>query len=234
MKKLILISSVFVMSVLASQSALAGTVKVRVGPSKQNFITDMKLNTQTTEYVSDYMADTLGLTYITESGFYIDGQTTPFTTSGLKDGEQRVDQSVVLGRAWTTDAGLTPSVYLGYTNGTSRLGPANRRDYIVEIAYVLGGGLGIPLDMGGSLGLAIGLGSVSVDLQEKYGTYAIGKSSGNNGYSYGLSYNYPINETFGVIADYKAQNYSFTITGTANGEISAKMSRYGLSLYAQF
>ena len=252
--KWLLVSSVFVMPAFLSQSALAD-IKVRAGTSSVNYSAEMVLANKNFNRTADINGRLIGITFIRESGLYLDvsmsaGQTAgkyPHLLGGAPaDTTFHTDIAWVVGKAYVDEeSGLAKSIFIGYkTSRTEIDGPQVSN---VPAAYkfntsglVVGGGISKPLEIGGSVGVNGGVGVMRMIWEENYfaGTPTNATSDLSYGYSLGASYTYPFSSAFGVALDYKTQSYNLKFsTGTGPSlptTIVEKVSALGLSLYGQF
>ena len=254
--KLLLVSSVFVMPALLSQSALAD-IKVRAGNSSVNYSAEMVLANKNFTRTEDFKGPLIGLTFIRDSGLYLDVS----LPSGDKEGKYpyitgggtfpapksyRGDVAWVVGKAYVDeDSGLAKSIFIGYkTSRTEIDGPQVSGTPAVykfnTSGLVVGGGISKPLDIGGSVGVNGGVGVMRMIWEESYlnGTSTNSTSDLSYGYSLGASYTYPFSSAFGVTLDYKTQSYNLKFSSGSGPSLPTtiveKVSALGLSLYGQF
>jgi hypothetical protein len=225
-----------------------GLVRVRVGAAS----TDYDLEFDGGPYAgrkakSSYTAKALGLTYVAESGFYIDvlGQTSGDATHDLWKPRpdqkfSRDDFTLTLGVSFPSQSGSALSVFGGLKSGSSELtAPPGvfswSKDVFESTGIFFGLGYGFPA-LGGQFGLNGALAFMS-------GTWKDDAGFNNDadytvGFSLGLSYTYTFGKNFGVIADAKVQNYSYDFavysTTTPAYTVTENISSLGLSLFAQF
>lgn len=259
MKKSLLISGMFVAATLVSQSALA-EVKIRAGAGASSY----KLGGDYTGATSDYTSTNLGLTFAADNGFYVDlagssgsgkhdgwatansptticGGTSCGNTASADEDFKRNDYALIAGKSFLNpNNGIAVTFYGGYKGGTTTLGAQNAGLLWTEEKFdtqglVFGGGASFPIAQGraGAVGVNLGLGLMSAKWTDNNG-FSV-KSKTAVGVSLGASYTYPITSNFGVIADYKANSYSYNFGDTANPfTVNETFSTLGGSLYVKF
>lgn len=255
MKKTFLLSSLCIAVAFASQSAQAD-VKVRAGASSTSY----KLSGDYRPSTSNYTPATVGATYITRDGLYIDLAYTGGT--GTHDGYaraaspsfpseefQRSDISLIIGSGYNA-LGYPATVYAGLKSGTTKLGAAKPKaagavyggttvdwqwDTFTTTGIVFGGGVSFPIERGefGIVGVNLGLGLMGTKWQDDSVSGIFMRNSASFGYSYGLSYTYPITSDFGVVADYKSNQYQYEFDATRRN-VSESVTAAGLSVYTKF
>lgn len=250
MKKLLLASSMFALAAVSSQSAMA-EVKVRGGVGNTSFALEF-INIYTNADVkADLLTTSLGVTYIGESGMYLDvsgsrgGVRNSTTTSSSAPNMKitgRTDAAINVGYAGSFDSGRGYSYYVGYKTGETLATLSNptlftpTNDKFSTTGYVVGGGISLlPFDFGGVLGFNVAAARLTTDWSDDA---AFSSSSGTSGVSSGVSYTYPISSTFNIAADAKQNVYQYTFNAckntTANCQVYEKVMSLAVTLSAQF
>lgn len=260
MKKLLLISGVFAVAALASQTAQA-EVKIRAGAASSTYT----LGGDYGPAKSSYSPKTLGLTFAADNGFYVDLAVSGGT--GEHDGWanfgtpaetfKRSDLALIFGASnLNPDNGIASTYYVGLKTGKTTLG-ANKAVIISSWPYyaanpteawseetftstgiVFGGGASFPIASGraGSVGVNAGLGLMGATWKDNSTAGYNVKAKTAVGFSFGVNYTYPITSSFGVSVDYKGNAYSYTFgEDTSNPfKVNEKIGALGATVYAKF
>jgi len=249
MKKTILMSSLFVATALVSQSAMA-EIKVRAGVANSTY----KLSGDYLKGKSDYKPTNFGLTFASDGGLYLDlaisrGTGThdirndpvyaPFQSAS--ESFKREDAALIGGASFLNqNNGIAGTFYVGIKTGKTTLGcgiscVTRTSETLTTSGVVFGGGASFPIAQGraGSVGVNLGVGIMGNKWEASEGASATADTA--VGYSFGVSYTYPITSYFGVIADYKGNYYSYNFGDSNNPfKVNESISALGASLYAKF
>lgn len=202
---------------------------------------------------SDYTARTVGLTFVSEGGFYVDvtGQTSGDAKHDLWNPQpeqefSRDDFTLTLGVSIPGQSG-TGSFFGGYKSGTTELsaprgavvpGSASpigwSKDTFDSKGFFFGGGYAFPA-AGGQLGFNGALAFMSGTWKDDAGFS--NEADYTIGFSFGLSYTYMFGRNFGLTADFKAQHYSYGFNqySTFNAyTVDEQINSFGLSALVQF
>jgi hypothetical protein len=248
-KKVLFVSSMVAVAAISSQPAMAD-FKVRLGKANVHYEGNISAPTGNSNTAQDFQSNFFGATYIWDSGIYFDlshyvGRVD--RPGGFQD--QRFDPTFTLGLAGETESGTKTSMFVGVKHGhTEYAGTpvgANTPTYSFDTnGFVMGGGLGFPMSNGTTVGVNAGIGFLRMLWGETYvGPTAPAASEDTStmslGYSYGVNYTIPFNQTFGLTLEYKGQSYNFKFGGTGTGPthpstVVEKVSTVGFNLYAQF
>lgn len=194
---------------------------------------------------SDFTATALGLTLVSDSGFYFDivTQSSGDATHDLwrpspDQNFSRDDFTLTLGATLPSDSGAF-SAFAGYKSGESELRSptglnAWTRDTFETDGFFFGLGYGFPA-AGGQFGLNGALAFMS-------GTWTDDNGFNNEadytfGYSFGVSYTYLFGKSFGINADFKTQLYSYDFNVYSGGSmytVDESINSLGLNVFAQF
>jgi hypothetical protein len=250
MKKSILMSSMFVAAALVSQSAMA-EFKVRAGAA---ITSSYELSGDyITAKSDDYSPINVGLTYAADNGFYVD--LAGSSGSGKHDGWamfgapsedfKREDYALIAGKSFLNqNNGIAGTFYGGLKGGKTTLGAQNVQqafpgfwssENFETVGVVFGGGVSFPIAQGsaGSVGVNLGLGIMTANWNDTNG-YDVDSDTAVGG-SFGVSYTFPFTSSFGIVADYKYNAYSYDFGDTTNPfTVKEKISALGASLYAKF
>lgn len=260
MKKLLLISSLFAVAALASQTAQA-EVKLRAGVASSTY----SLGGDYVEAKSSYTPKTLGLTFAADNGFYVDlaysggtgkhdgwavanaptticGGTGCGNVASPDEDFKRKDMALIFGGSMLNpNNGIAGTVYVGLKTGKTTLGAQNAALFWTEetfdtSGFVFGGGASFPIASGraGSVGVNAGLGIMGAKWKDNTGFSVKAKTA--VGFSFGVNYTYPITSNFGVTVDYKGNAYGYTFgEDTSNPfKVNETISALGATLYAKF
>ena len=194
---------------------------------------------------SKYTSKNLGLTLISEGGFYVDalGQTSGDAKHDLwnplpDQGFSRDDFTLTLGVSIPGQSG-TGSIFGGFKSGSTELktppGLPWTRDTFDNSGIFFGGGYGFPA-LGGQIGFNGALAFMSGKWTDDAGFN--NEADFTVGFSFGLSYTYMFGKSFGVTADYKTQRYSYDFavysTTTPAYTVAEQINSFGLSVFTQF
>jgi len=232
--------------------ATEDTYRGRIGISQNSFNTLWSGG----ELKSNYQSLNLGATYIHTTGFYGDiSYKTPFSKAkwntveltnkqgSVNDGEDekfnRIDTTLTLGKAF--EGGWT--AFVGYQDSKSKMDlPArwvttygSKPDESFNVnGYIVGGGKSFDFNEYGSISLSAAVGKMKAKLTDSVGR--VNNSTGGNGYSLGVGYNYFFTKNIGVNLEAKQQKYSYSFSNSAILLTTGndKMVSYGLNLIAQF
>lgn len=251
MKKSVLMSSMFVAAALVSQSALAD-VKLRAGVASSTY----ELSGDYVTAKSDYNPVNVGVTFAADNGLYVDlayssgsgthdgyGHTNLWGPGGYPaEAFKRDDYALIVGGSHLNpDNGIAVTLYGGLKGGKTTLGADNvpyvswYRDTFETQGFVFGGGASFPIAQGraGSVGVNVGLGIMGATWKDDQGFNV--KSNTAFGGSFGASYTFPFTPSFGVVADYKYNSYSYNFGDTATPfTVKENISTLGASLYVKF
>jgi len=158
---------------------------------------------------------------------------------------KRSDAALIIGKSFLNpNNGVATTFYAGFKTGTTTLGAETAftpgtgwlNETFDTSGVVFGGGASFPVAQGraGSVGVNLGLGIMGATWKDSNGWTA--KSSTAVGGSLGVNYTYPITSNFGVIADFKANSYSYNFgkSSSAAFKVSESISTLGLSAYVKF
>jgi hypothetical protein len=250
MKKNINASVMAITLVFASSAVMAeDSIKVRAGFANNNY--ELNLEDGSTFVGGPVKTTNLGITFLTSETGYVDisissgsGDSTETLYPRPAYALDRSDFAIVFGSNKLHDDGKVTNMYIGYKSGeTTMVSPEDASWWGNTINFeaaglVVGGGLAIPVPIGGAVSLTGGLGLMSGDYSYSLTSgYAYSKTADYTfGFSYGIGYTYPINNSVGVSVDYKASSYSYTFdAGLSTEEIlDEKISGVGVSIYAKF
>ena len=245
MNKLLLTFGICAMTILASQAAQA-ELRVRAGVGGSTY----SLSGDYIEGKSKYNPVNFGLTYATDSGMYFDlavsggtGEHDAYTLLGAPaETFKRSDASLIVGKSMLNpDNGIAGTFYVGLKTGKTTLGAQNAgltwtEDIFDTSGLVFGGGASFPIASGraGAIGVNAGLGLMGAKWKDNAGFSEKAKTA--IGFSFGLSYTYPINSFLGVVVDYKGNAYSYNFgKDTANAfTVKETVSALGATVYAKF
>lgn len=244
MKKPLLMSSMFVAAALVSQSALA-EFKIRAGAASTSY----ELSGDYITAKSDYTPINVGLTYAADNGFYVDlavssgsGEHDGWTMFGAPSEDfKRQDYALIAGKSFLNqNSGIAGTFYAGLKGGSTTLGAQNAglswtEEKFDTVGVVFGGGASFPIAQGsaGAVGVNLGLGIMTANWNDNAG-FDVDSDTAVGG-SFGVSYTFPFTSSFGIVADYKYNAYSYDFGGTANPfTVKEKISALGASLYAKF
>jgi len=222
-----------------------GLVRLRAGVANTGYTVKFDgLNYGRGEAKSDYTAKTVGLTFVSEGGFYVDltGQTSGDATHDLWQPQpdqkfSRDDFTLTLGVSIPGQSG-TGSVFGGFKSGTTELsappGFTFTKDTFDSKGFFFGGGYAFPA-AGGQLGFNGAIAFMG-------GTWKDDAGFSNDadytfGFSFGLSYTYMFGKNFGLTADLKAQHYSYGFnqySTVAAYTVDEQINSVGLSALVQF
>jgi len=178
---------------------------------------------------SDYLAPTVGFTWISPQRIFVDAsyQTSLSATHDLWKDITSQDQdfsrssyTVTAGYVHVLSGGSTVTGFGGLTGGKSTLkapGPPSMswtEDVFTSNGVFGGAAWGMPA-LGGSISLSGALALMSGKWTDDTGFSA--EATSTVGFSFGAGYTYRITPAWGVTADLKIQNYSYTFDppGTA-------------------
>jgi len=244
MKKSLLISGMFIAATFASQSALA-EVKLRVGAASS----DYKLSGDYIQATSSYSPITAGLTFASDSGFYVDlaytdgkgkhdgwktanfptiacGSTSCFNAASASEDFKRNDYALIFGGSHLNrDNGVATTVYVGLKGGQTtldaqRAAVAWKSETFDTVGVVFGGGASFPISQGKAGAVGVNLGLGVMGGTWKDTTGFSAKAKTTIGYSLGASYTYPITSNFGVAVDYKLNAYNYKFAWSGNRTVS--------------
>src|SRR5690242_7189717 len=208
------------------------------------------LNYQGKTAKSSYTAVNLGLAWTSPKGIYVDvsGQkslsaTHDFWSDVGSSSEDFSHDAYTLTGGYShvlSGSGMSISGFGGYTQASTSLGapspPFNfSEDKFQSKAIFLGVGWGMPA-LGGQVGASLAIASGS-------GTWKDDNGFNNNadymiGYSVGASYTYKINQSFGVTADLRHQQYRYDFgvyaTNAPAYSVTEKITSAGVRLSYQF
>ena len=244
MKKILLVSSVFVLASITSQSALAD-FRVRAGGASSSY--DLAGDYITGKSV--YTPVGLGFTFAADSGMYVDlavssgtGTHDAWTNLGApSESFKRSDAALIVGASkLNQNNGIAGTFYVGLKSGTTTLGAKNAglpwtEDTFTSSGLVLGGGVSIPIASGraGAVGVNLGLGLMGANWKDDTGFTAKAKTA--VGGSLGVSYTYPITSRFGIVADIKGNSYRYNFGDTATPfTVTEKITTLTATAYAKF
>jgi hypothetical protein len=238
MNKKIVLACLCGVAVMASQGAMAA-VKVRGGVTNNNY--DLQYDSGSTSYkhtTSSFGGQSLGLTFISDSGLYLDLA----SSSGKGDRKdrysatgtfERTDTAIVLGSTSVTSGGSATNVYVGWKSGETKLGSTS--NYFPQTfsgsGFIFGGGWGIPAG-GGTIGLSLGMGLMGQKYTVNGTTTTTWDADQAVGVSFGLGYSYPLAQNLGLSVDYKANAYKYNFNATSGTPFSYGESFSTLSLLA--
>lgn len=257
MKKILLVSGVFMAAVLTSQSALAD-FRVRGGVSSTSY----ELGGDYIVGKSVYTPVNLGMTFAADSGLYVDlavsggtgehdgwatanapttvcGGTSCGNLAAPAESFSRSDAALIIGGSMLNqNNGIAGTFYGGVKSGTTTLGAENTglawtEETFTTSGIVLGGGISFPIASGraGAVGVNLGLGLMEATWEDTTG-YNV-KSKTAVGGSFGVSYTYPITSSFGIVADYKGNSYKYNF-GDATVPFNVTESINALTATAYF
>lgn len=248
-KGLLLVSSVFVVFALSSQSASA-EVKVRGGVANTNFSLEYINIFNNGDVKAQLLTKTLGVTLIGESGVYLDlsgsrgdvnNSTSTFISAPQMKINSRTDAAFNIGNTGTLESGKGYSYFIGYKTGETLATGYNSsltsttNDKYSTTGYVVGGGMSFPLEIGGALGLNIAAARLTTIWSDDASFSA---SNDTSGFSVGWSYNYPLSSTYTIAVDGKSNVYRYTFQNCKNQGYSCQVSEIvtslGATLSAQF
>ncbi len=262
MKKSLLLSSLCIAAVFVSQTAQA-EIKIRAGVASSTYTlggdyVDAESSYNPTNFGLTWAADN-GM-YIDvalsggsgdHNGWAVANAPTTICVGEVSCGNaaspsapfERSDAALIFGMSFLNpNSGIAGTIYTGLKTGTTTLG-ANKpvtnllwtEETFEATGVVFGGGASFPIAAGkaGSIGVSLGLGVMQATWQDNTG-FAIDADFAV-GFSYGVSYTYPITSMFGVVADIKGNSYSyeFDYFGTPF-TVDETVSSIGVSLYAKF
>lgn len=235
----------FVAAALASQSAFA-EVKLRAGVATSTY----ELSGDYITAKSDYNPVNVGVTFAADNGLYVDlavsggtGTHDGWSSRGYPAEEfKREDYALIVGGSHLNpDNGIAVTLYGGLKGGKTTLGAQNvptvpwYSETFETTGFVFGGGASFPIAQGraGSVGVNLGLGIMSAKWKDDTGFDV--KSNTAFGGSFGASYTFPFTPSFGVVADYKYNSYSYNFGDTATPfTVKENISALGASLYVKF
>jgi len=230
-------------SLLASQMALAD-IKVRAGVASGSYSVDLK-NASGVVYQTvnaKYTPINLGASYVANNGFYVDfGYTGGSGTHDMTSTDKtfrRSDLALIAGKSNVRESGFSTSFYGGFKTGQTVL-TSSVEDKLVASGLVGGVGVGFPVGPG-SLGVNVGLGIMKANWDKTGSAIAANNRSYAAdtavGFSFGLGYTYPINETMGVVVDYKGHGYSYVFDSGLSTEftVTETTNAVGANFYATF
>ena len=245
MKKSLILSSMFIVAALVSQTAQAG-VKLRAGVASSTYT----LGGDYGDAVSDYTPITLGGAYAVDNGMYFDlsytggtGEHDGYAPTYPKEDFKRSDVTLAFGRAHVNESnGMAFGYYAGLKSGTTTLGAQNvwyvpwYEETFTSSGLILGGGVSFPIasGRGGSVGVNLGVGLMGTTWKDDAGWNKTSDTA--VGTSFGVNYNYQFNSTVGVTVDYKAHNYKyiFDLVGNPEFAIEEKISALGATVNVSF
>ncbi len=154
---------------------------------------------------------------------------------------ERSDAALIFGMSFLNpNSGIAGTIYTGLKTGTTTLGAQNAGLFWTEETFetsgvVFGGGASFPIAAGkaGSIGVSLGLGVMQATWQDNDGfdidaDFAVG-------FSYGVSYTYPITSKFGVVAEVKGNSYSYEFDNFGTPfTVDETVSSIGAALYVKF
>jgi len=255
-----------VASVLLTAAAVAlpqaaqaeGLVRLRAGVANTSY--SVKFDTSADPWYqgktgkSDYTARTVGLTFVSGGGFYVDvtGQTSGDAKHDLWNPQpeqefSRDDFTVTLGISVPTQSG-TGSFFGGYKSGTTELNAPKgavvpgtgtpigwNKDTFDTKGFFFGGGYAFPA-AGGQIGLNGAIAFMTGRWTDDSG-YS-NEADYTIGFSLGLSYTYMFGRNFGLTADLRSQHYSYGFNqgGTTFPAytVDEQINSLGLSALVQF
>ena len=221
-------------------------VKIRAGLINVNFAAEIAYPTNNFSVNQTYRGVALGFTYINENGIYVDlaptfskGDKPAGVTSGAD--ANRFDGTLVLGYSEGLDNGTSASYYFGIKNGltvsyysdATATGGFRNLD-LQSQGVIAGAGWAFPLNLGGTIVVNAGIGLLVAEASENDIVLTTSKQS--LGYSYGVSYNYPISTGKGLSIDYKGNIYNYEMEQKvlAPTQIKENWSLVGISAYILF
>jgi len=226
---------------MASQGAIASSLKVRGGVTSNSYALDRTSAAGVTTNLVDttYGGSGLGLTWMSDdASIYLDyalstGSGTYTDSLGTWD-ISRTDNAIVVGSNSMGSTGIATNFYAGWKNGTTKMGWTSTQDLQFDVnGFIFGGGWGIPAG-GGAVLLNLGMGIMS-------GQYQLTGAAANEadmalGYSLGIGYTYPFTQNFGATVDYKLSGYNYTFLQgtTSEWSLAEKFSTTGASVYLKF
>jgi len=246
MKKILASAIVTAAAIALPQAVQAeGLVRIRAGVAPTDYtVTFNGLSYGRGEAKSNYTAKNVGLTFVSDGGFYLDliGQTSGDATHDLwkpqPDQEfSRTDFTLTLGVSIPGQTG-TGSVFGGYKSGSSELtappGFGFTKDTFDTAGFFFGGGYAWPA-IGGQIGINGAIAFMG-------GTWKDDAGFSNDadftvGFSFGLSYTYMFGKNFGLAADFKSQHYNYAFnqySTTAAYDVTESINSLGLSALLQF
>ena len=219
---------------LAPQAARV-EVKLRAGAGSSTYT----LGGDYTSAKSDYNPTTLGLTFASEGGFYVDlaasggngkhdgwavanAPTTICGTAGNcgnsaspSEDFKRSDAALIFGASkLNPDNGIAGTVYVGLKTGSTPLGAKNagllwNEEKFDTAGLVFGGGASFPIASGRAGSVGVNAGLGLMGATWKDSTGWSRKAQTALGFSFGVNYTYPITSHFGVTVDYKGNAYTY-------------------------
>ena len=249
MKKSLLLSSLCIAAVLVSQTAQA-EVKIRAGTGTSTYT----LSGDYGDATSKYTPISLGVTFAFDNGMYIDlahtsgtGEHDGWAWAGYPSEKfKRSETALTFGRSHVNENnGIAIGYYAGLKTGTTTLGAQNvpffiaswMEETLTTSGVVLGGGASFPIasGRGGAIGVNLGIGFMGTTWEDDTGWNQTSDTA--VGYSYGVSYTYPIIPNFGVTVDYKGNNYKYdfgNILGKTAFTVNETITALGASVYVKF
>jgi len=245
MNKLLLIFGVCAVTALASQAAQA-EMRVRAGTG---LASSYKLGGDYITAESKYNPVTVGLTFAADSGMYVDlavsggsGKHDGWKNLGTPEQDfKRSDAALIFGASkLNPENGIAGTIYIGIKTGKSTLSAKNTGLSWTEETFdtsglVFGGGGSFPIASGraGAIGVNAGLGLMGAKWKDDAGFSAKAKTA--VGFSFGVSYTYPITSSLGLVVDYKGNAYSYNFGDTNNPfTVKETVSTFGATVYAKF
>lgn len=205
---------------------------------------------------SSYTAANLGLTWVSPKGIYVDlsGQQSLSAThdlwSGITSGSQKFTHdayTLTAGYSYILQSGKSVSGFGGYTQGTTTLaaprgtnlpgfGPINwSKDTFDSKGIFFGAGGGLPA-LGGQLSASFALAFMSGKWKDDAGFND--SASYTTGFSLGGAYTYRINQSLGVTADLRQQQYKYNFgvyaVNSPTYSVTEKVTSAGVRLSYQF
>lgn len=244
MKKSLWITSLFALAAMTSQSAVAD-VKLRGGVANTSYSAEFDGGVYNGAVANaDYQAKSFGITFSSADGLYLDLALSNGTgdhdlyTAGPQNFE-RSDAALIMGKANVNADGSAGTLYFGLKSGetilTARPGLSWTKDTMSAAGFVFGGGLSFPVGgWGGSVGVNGGMGFMGATWEDDAVFYA--ESDYAFGFSFGLSYTQPFNDSVGMVLDYKGNSYEYTFDAGTSSEfiVTEKTGAFGINLYAKF
>lgn len=221
-----------------------GLVRIRAGVAPTDYTLSFSDTSQ--KIKSDYTAKNVGLTFVSEGGFYLDmiGQTSGDATHDAyaptypDQKFTRTDFTLTLGLSIPGQSG-TGSVFGGFKAGSSEFsappGFSWTKDTFSTAGIFFGAGYAFPA-IGGQIGINGAIAFMSGTWEDD-GVPKIKEDADYTfGYSFGLGYTYMFGKNFGLAVDYKWQHYSY---GFDQGTLSPytadeNINSLGLTALVQF
>lgn len=254
MKKILAFAVISASAFALPQAAQAeGLVRIRAGVAPTNYSVKVEgFPYGRGEAKSSYTAKNVGLTFVSDGGFYLDlvgqasGDATHDLWQPLPDQDfSRKDFTLTLGVSIPGQSG-TGSVFGGFKSGSTELSaPRNSshpttglidwsKDTFDSAGFFFGGGYAWPA-IGGQLGINAAIAFMG-------GTWKDDAGFSNDadftvGFSFGLSYTYMFGKNFGLTADFKSQHYNYGFNQyqtTGAYDVTESINSFGLTALVQF